>query len=185
MLQLYHETRNNKWILDWDKCISIMTKKESQKIKDDINEILYENRLDPRQKLCWGNYVDQTKPTFSNAYQAALSAGYTHYYSKTITTRPWFKDKVRRTHLLTKAEKVINKILDMETDKADILRVQSDVSKHITKTLGKDEGYTEKTEVSGSGSNIVFLPQELINKFGLGKEEPKVESPTDNDSTDR
>lgn len=143
-----------------------MQKKEIVKMKDDIAEILAENRLDPRQKLCWGNYVDQTKSTFSNGYQSALSAGFSHTYSRTITTQPWFRDKLRRTHLLTKSEKIINKILDMESDKADVLRVQSDVAKHITKTLGKDEGYTEKSEVTG-GSGIVFLPIELINKFNL------------------
>ena len=148
------------------------------KFKDEVREILAENRLDPRQKLCWGNYVDQTKPTFSNAYQSAVQAGYSEFYSRTITSRSWFKDKVRRTHLLTKAEKVINKILDMESDKADILRVQSDAAKHITKTLGKDDGYTEKTEVENSGSGIVFLPVELINKFNLA-EKPKEDGTKD------
>ncbi len=144
-------------------------------MKEEIQGLLAENRLDPRQKLMWNNYMDQTKPTFSNAYQSAISAGYKPYYSRVITRAPWFKDKMRRTHLLTKSEKIINKILDMETDKADVLRVQSDVAKHITKTLGKDEGYSEKTEITG-GNSVVFLPQELITKFNLA-DKPKEDVP--------
>ncbi len=162
-----------------------MRLKDNLKMKDEVADLLAENRLDPRQKLCWNYYLDQTSPTFSNAYRSALKAGFSMWYSKTITTRPWFKDKMRRTHLLTKSEKITDKILDMEAldengkVKADVLRVQADVAKHIQKNLGKDEGYTEKTEVAGGAGNIVFLPQELINRFGLGKAEEVKEEEKD------
>lgn len=149
----------------------------TKKVPDEVQDFFAENRLDPRQKLCWGYYMDQSSETFSNAYRSALKAGFSHYYSRTITNRPWFEDKMRRSHLLTKSEKVTNKILEMETidengkPKADVLRVQADVAKHVQKTLGKDEGYSERTENIGPANNIVFLPQELITKFGLAKEE--------------
>lgn len=153
--------------------------------KDKIEEI--ENRLDPRQKLTWNMYIDSKHKWFGNAYQAAMEAGYKESYAATITTIPWFKNKVRRSHLLGKAEVILDKVLTMDTvgdngvEKADLVRVQADVAKHITKTLGKDEGYSEKTEISG-GNSVVFLPQELIEKFNLG--EKKVEPEVNNDSTD-
>lgn len=155
-----------------------LSKKRSKLLKrDDVSDLRTENKLDPRQRLCWNNYVDQTSPTFSNGYRSALAAGFSESYSHMIREQEWFKDRMRRTHLLGKAEKVMNKILDLKSEdaqgqvKADILRVQSDTAKHITKTLGKDEGYSERTENVGGGGNIVFLPQELINKFNLGKPE--------------
>lgn len=143
----------------------------------DKEDVEFENKLDPRQRLTWDNYINQVKPlTFGNAYASALSAGYAESYSRNICNQRWFKDKMRRTHLLGKAEKVLDKVLDMDTkdyltgmEKGDLVRVQADTAKHITKTLGKDEGYSERTENVGGGNNIVFLPQELINKFNLAE----------------
>ena len=58
--------------------------------------------------------------------------------------------------------------------KADVLRVQADMAKHIQKTLGKDEGYSERIENIGNGNNIVFMPPELINRFNLLPESQKI-----------
>ena len=143
------------------------TKIENEEIED-------ENKLDPRQSLCWGYYIDQKSGTFSNAYRSALKAGYGNGAASVITNRVWWKDKRRRSRLLSKSEHITDKIFDMEAVdkdgniKADILRVQADTAKHIQKTLGKDEGYSERTETIGNGSNVVFLPAELIEKFNLG-----------------
>lgn len=151
-----------------------------RKVPDEVADFIAENRLDPRQKLCWNYYMDQTNDTFSNAYRSAVKAGFSHYYARTISTRPWFRDKMRRGHLLTKSEKVTDAILELEaTDengkvKADVLRVKADVAKHIQKTLGKDDGYSERTEVAGGGGNIIFLPQELITKFSLSDKKEEV-----------
>ena len=131
-------------------------KKSGQKIIDDIKEFEAENRLDPRQQHCWAYFIDPESETYSNCYRSGLKAGYSQSYCRTLRGRSWFKDKMRRTHLLSKSEKVINKILDLESDKADVMRIQADTAKHITKTLGKDEGYSERTEQVGGG-NIVFL----------------------------
>lgn len=145
-----------------------MIERKRLKLADDLREFRTENRLDPRQKMMWDNFINPASETFSNGYRSAIKAGYSVEYAKVIRSRDWFQSKMRRTHLLTKAEIVMNKILDMETDKADKLRVQSDVAKHISKTLGKDEGYSEKTEVVG-GNPVVFLPIELMEKFNLGE----------------
>src|ERR1035437_2102779 len=142
-----------------------------------------ETLFDVRQKTCWDLYVDPKSETFGNAYRSAMKAGYSESYSATITTMSFFLEKVRRMNLLSKAEKALDKTLNYGTDykidgveKVDkeLLRIQTDVAKHITKTLGKDEGYAERSEVTGkNGSAIVFMPAELDRKFNLG--EPKVE----------
>jgi hypothetical protein len=133
--------------------------------------------LDPRQKMFWDLYANPKSEWFGNAYQSALQCGYSIYYARSITGRPFFQERKRRLNFLSKAEKVLDKTLDMDTkdqkgrEQADLLRVQTDVAKHITKTLGKDEGYSERSEVTGKdGGAIVFMPQELLEKYDLSDE---------------
>lgn len=128
-------------------------------------------QLDPRQKLCWENYVNPQSSTFGNGYQSAIKAGYSEGYSQSITDERWFTEKRRRLNMLEKAEKVLDKTLTYEPVdekgeiKVDLLRVQTDVAKHLTKTLGK-EAYSEKTEVEHSGTVGVTWNEEktYINK---------------------
>jgi hypothetical protein len=144
-----------------------------------VNSIMEDNKdkeilLDIRQKMTWGYYVDPKSETFGNAYRSGLKAGYAESYASTITTAEWFKAKILRMNLLGKAEKVLNKTLDMDTqdgegkEKADLLRVQNDAAKFVAKTLGKDEGYNERTEISGAnGQPIVFMPASLMDKYSI------------------
>lgn len=118
--------------------------------------------LDPRQNLCWSYYVNPKSETFGNALQSALKAGYEESYSRTITDTEWFCEKVRRLNMLSKAEKVLDKTLDLpavtEEGKVDValLRVQTDVSKHLTITLGKNEGYSTRIENTGAdGKDLI------------------------------
>jgi hypothetical protein len=125
--------------------------------------------LDPRQKLCWESYINPKSETFGNARQSALKAGYEDTYARTITDTEWFYDKIRRLNMLSKAEKVLDKTLDLpavdEEGKVDValLRVQTDVSKHITNTLGKHEGYTTKTETDVTSNGEALQP--ILVKF--------------------
>lgn len=117
-------------------------------------------QLDPRQKLFWENYHNPNSETFSNAYQSALKATYSESSAIQITTQDWFIDKCRRMGMLSKAEKVIDRTLTLEPIdekgeiKVDLLRIQTDVAKHITKTLGKED-YSEKSEVNIKGELTV------------------------------
>ncbi len=62
--------------------------------------------------------------------------------------------------MLGKAEKVLEKALDYETDsigddgktkvQVDLLRVQTDVAKTVATTLGKDEGYSSKIQLEAT-----------------------------------
>lgn len=74
----------------------------------------------------------------------------------------WFKERQQtlvRKEMLSKAERVLDRTLTFEPlddkgeVKVDLLRVQSDVAKHITKTLGRDE-YAERVDVTTKGEPI-------------------------------
>ncbi len=140
--------------------------------------------LDPRQKLCWESYTNPNSKTFGNAYQSAMSAGYEEGYAAQITTVDWFLEKMRRLNMLSKAEKVLDKTLSYEPVNEEgiidtgLLRVQTDVAKHITSTLGKDEGYSTKTEGNGGGNINILMP--VLVKF-LDK---KDDSTSNNINTD-
>lgn len=56
---------------------------------------LQEIRPDPRQEAFMGAYYSPESATFSNAYQSALSVGYSHSTAKDILyDRPlWFREK--------------------------------------------------------------------------------------------
>ena len=133
--------------------------------------------LNPKQKLMWDKYTNPKSKTFGSARGSAMAAGFSQSYSDEISNYAWFRSRMLRLNLLGKAEKVLNKTLDMETvgengrEQADLLRVQNDAAKFVAKTLGKDEGYNERTELTGAnGQPIVFLPAELMEKYNIGSD---------------
>lgn len=131
--------------------------------------------FDIRQKKCWEFYINPKSDSYGNAKESAIKAGYTVSSALQIKSTDWFKTRMRRLNLLSRAEKVLKKTLDMVTfdestgkEQADLLRVQNDAAKFVAKTLGKDEGYSERTEVTGKdGDQIVFMPVELMEKYNL------------------
>lgn len=112
---------------------------------------------DPREQICWDLYLKSILDGRENAYASAIEAGYSESSAKNITMRDWFKDRLRRLtrkDMLSKAEKLLDKTLTLEavneegkTD-TNLLRIQTDVAKHITNTLGK-EAYSTRQEVTG------------------------------------
>lgn len=141
---------------------------------------------DPREQDCWNFYVSELANGIDNAYQSAIKAGYSKSSAKNITLRDWFKEnlgKLKRKDMLTKAEKVLDKTLGYEPvdeeGKIDstLLRVQTDVAKHVTSTLGKDEGYSTRSELTGKNgaglipdSEAVKKADEALSSFLNGKE---------------
>jgi len=132
--------------------------------------------MDVRQKLCWDLYVNPKSETFGNAYQSAQKAGYEESYAAIITTTNWFLEKLRRLNMLSKAEKALDETLSYnpvnKEGKIDpaIGRLRLDAAKHITSTLGKDEGYSTRQEVTGKDGGAIettFNPkaQEIANEF--------------------
>lgn len=141
-------------------------------------------QFDIRQKMMWDNYADPRSKTFGNALASAMKAGYAETTSRNITNQRFFKERIRRLNMLSRAEKVLKRTLIMKTEdpetgkeQADLLRIQVDVAKHITKTLGKDDGYSERSEVTGKdGSPIVFMPTELLEKYSIPAEATEIKS---------
>lgn len=117
---------------------------------------------DPREQLTWDIYVTKLLNGKENAYESAIEAGYSEDHSRNITMQGWFKErlaKLKRKDLLSLAEKKLFKTLEYEVEeetengtrvKTDLLRIQTDVAKHVTSTLGKDEGYSNRTEQTGA-----------------------------------
>lgn len=155
---------------------------------EEENNLSNEYMMSARRLKCWDNYINPKSKTWGNAYRSALDAGYTNETSQSIGQANWFKNRMRRLGLLNKSEQVLEKTLTMDTtdetgrEKADLVRVQADTAKFIAKTLGKDEGYTERSEVTGKDGNpIVFMPAELMEKYNLNTD---MSSPSEsNDSS--
>lgn len=111
---------------------------------------------DPREQICWDNYVQSIINGKENAKQAALDAGYEPKTAEKITVRSWFierKAKLKRKDMLSKAERNLDEVLDIKyTDdegkvNTQVLKIKTDTSVVIVKTLGKDEGYSDRTEI--------------------------------------
>jgi phage terminase small subunit len=113
---------------------------------------------DERQQVCWDLYVKSIQKGKPNAYQAAIDAGYEETSAIHITLTRWFLDReseLFREKLLSKAEKKLDQTLTFKVEddegniKTDLLRIQTDVSKHITSTVGK-KYYSNKMEDAAS-----------------------------------
>lgn len=130
---------------------------------------------DPREQVMWDIYIKKLINGKENAYESSVEAGYSEDHSRNITLQGWFKERVaklKRKDMLSKAERNLDKVLDTSYEnnegevKPEIMRIVVDVSKTITQTLGKDEGYSTKTEtdLTSKGERILIMPTELINK---------------------
>jgi len=124
--------------------------------------------IDPRQKRCWDLYVNPKSKTFGNALQSAIEAGYTQKTANQITTQEWFIGKLRRLNMFSKAERNLDECLDMDIEEiafvkgiplrdkegnfiikknVNLLRLKQDTSKFVAERLGKNEGYSTKSEL--------------------------------------
>lgn len=110
--------------------------------------------LDPRQKVCWDYFLNPRSDTFSNARQSAIKAGYTETTANQITTEKWFTERVRRLNMVSKAERNIDEVLELQikdplTGKIDPVAIanRTRVDMFVLERLGKDEGYSTKQEL--------------------------------------
>lgn len=128
-----------------------------------------------RRQLCWDYYVKSWRSGNPNAKAAALKAGFSENTAINIGNQKWFKekkDKLRRSTMMSNAERNYSRILNLpwtrmklvevgkddggkpimekqEEVDIDTLRVVEAASKTVLTTLGKDEGYSTKTELKG------------------------------------
>ncbi len=129
---------------------------------------------DERQQECWDFYVSELARGISNAKAAALKVGYSEEHADNITLQGWFKgrlEKLKRRGMLSKAEAKLEKSLEYEVETIEgektiinvpLLTVQTNVAKHLTLTLGKDEGYSTKQDLdlTSKGEKIKGLTEE-------------------------
>lgn len=154
---------------------SLIRKKTSKK----GNQYMF----DPRQGLFLQYYLDPKSETFSNAYQSAIKATYEEEYAKTITAQmpDWLAENIRKFNMLGKAERNLDKILDLETkepvigmfgkmidpetkevimkENGNLLKTKADVSKFIAERIGKDKYATDPPV----GDKTFNITQIIIN----------------------
>jgi phage terminase small subunit len=120
---------------------------------------------DEREQVFWDLYVALLSTGIDNAYQCAIKAGYSQSHSENITLQGWFKErksKLRRKGMLDKSERNLEKVLDTPWEDeqgklaTDVMKIVVDVSKTIVTTLGKDEGYSTRSELTGKdGADLI------------------------------
>jgi len=124
--------------------------------------------LDPRQKTCWEFYTTPKSETFGNATQSAIKAGYTDGTADTITLTEWFCGRLWKLNAVLKGENKLRELMELPIvdpeGKVDIgiARIQADLAKYVTSTLGKDEGYATRQENTGKGGKDLI--PETINE---------------------
>jgi hypothetical protein len=132
--------------------------------------------LDPRQMDFVRFYLDPKSETFSKAEESAKKAKYSDSYSNVISARikngdlSWMSAFVsKKEKLVNKAENNLEEILDLESavianrdgelieaSNLEILKLKNNTSQFIAKTLGKEKGDTERTEMTAKdGKDLI------------------------------
>lgn len=121
--------------------------------------------LTPRQQKFLAGYLDPQSPTWSNAYQSALNAGYTEEYATNITGQmpDWLSEAIRENNLVTTALQNLSQALS-EDDK----HIRWDATKFTLKGL-KGDKFSERTKVDHTTNGkdlpipILATPHVLTN----------------------
>jgi hypothetical protein len=142
------------------------------KAKTNPNKVNQYTQPDPRQSLFLSYYIDPKSETFSNAYQSALKAGYEEEYASTILNQDlaWLSESLSDSHLLQKAEKRLNQILDFEPVDQEgnidnsLIANQMKAVTLVAKGLGKNK-YSERVEQTGANGRELPTPM-LVRIIG-------------------
>lgn len=119
--------------------------------------------LDKRQQDFLVNYFAPESASYLNAYRSALACGYRDEYAQNITSQmpKWLSEQLGyKDRVVAKAKTRLEEFISDKSDK----RVASDMVKFTLKTLGKDEGFTERHET---------LSKELSLNINISDEEFK------------
>ena len=132
------------------------------------------NQSNARRELCGELYMKTVRDGEPNARWAARQAGFAENTCLNIGNLGWFKekkDKLRRSKMMTNAERNIARLMNIgitrlkkledgsseEVFDVEKARIVADMSKLIVTTLGKDLGYSSKTEVK-----VTALPTPIM-----------------------
>lgn len=128
--------------------------------------------LNPQQVEFLAYYTNPNSETFGNALRSALKAKYSQEYAESITYKmpDWLADNVGDMKRLKKAEKVLDKVLEMEAvdqeGKLDnqLLKTQTVVAKFVGSTIGKVK-YSTRNELTGANGEKLVEPQISDEQF--------------------
>lgn len=140
--------------------------------------------LDPRQALFFQFYLDPKSDTFSNALQSGIRAGFSVQYSESLMSLmpTWLSEKLGELSMLNKAERNLDKMLDLETrepvmamfgpivdpktkqvitkENANLLRVKADVSKFVAERLNKKKYGANQPQTNIVNVSAVFTDEQ-------------------------
>lgn len=124
-----------------------------------------EKEFTPQQIKFAMFYYLPDSPTYGNARQSALRAGFSDKYSRNITVKNlnWIKDVVleiggkgvTKDKLVRKAKRVLDKSLDSENEK-----IAQDTAKFIAKTTTE---FSEKQDIVSNGETLTVATLEFVN----------------------
>ena len=124
-----------------------------------------EKEFTPQQIKFAMFYYLPDSPTYGNAMQSALRAGFSDQYARSITVKNlnWIKDivseiggkGVTKDKLVRKAKKVLDKSLDSEDEK-----IAQDTAKFIAKTTTE---FSEKQDIVSNGETLTVATLEFVN----------------------
>ena len=124
-----------------------------------------EKEFTPQQIKFAMFYYLPDSPTFGNALQSALRAGFSDQYARSITVKNlnWIKDVVSeiggkgvtKDKLVRKAKRVLDKSLDSEDEK-----IAQDTAKFIAKTTTE---FSEKQDIVSNGETLTVATLEFVN----------------------
>lgn len=117
----------------------------------------HDDTLTPQQSAFLKNYLDPKSPTWGNARQSAMKAGYSEEYADTITSQmpAWLAENLgKHQRMLMKAELRLEASLDSDDEK-----IAQDTAKFIAKTVGK-QVYSERSEITGADGGAIIIKEE-------------------------
>ena len=141
--------------------------------------------LSPQQELMLSNYTNPKSLTFGNAYMSAIGAGYSDSYAKAIMHQlpSWLSENLADLARLRKAEKVLDKTLEYETDRVEsdktivdtgLLRIQNETARFVAETMGKNK-YSKKSDLEQLASGGLQVVINIVK--------PEVSSPKIDDTS--
>lgn len=126
-----------------------------------------ESFLTPQQEKFLAGYTNPKSPTFGNALQSALKAGYSQEYSESITHQlpNWLAENLGRQKIVEKAEKNLEIALEggLDDPEKGKKEIQWKATEMTLRTL-KKEDFSERIEQTGKDGKDLPTPIIVVNR---------------------
>ncbi len=149
------------------------------------------NQSNERRELCWKYYLETVRDGNPDGKNSALKAGFAPNTAVNIGNLGWFKkkkDKLRQSKMMTNSERNLARFVNMKITKLKQLedgsteevfdiekaKLVADISKFILSTIGKDKGYSQKTEVKVTAMPVPIMQLDAIDIIPTLIDEPNI-----------